>query len=97
VPENAVSLGIACGLALAWLPVFLRFVRAWRARSNPISLAICALIFFAIYIPVYIAGMFPPSWPTATVLTIDALSCALFYVTFRYADRKFPDTRKNGA
>jgi hypothetical protein len=83
-------------IALAWIPVFLRFLRSWRTRGNPISLAICALIMLALYIPVYLATAFPDSWPRLTVITLDGISCVTFYVTFRYASRKFPDTR-NGA
>lgn len=86
-------MAIATGNALAWLPILIRFTRAWRTRNNPVSLAICALIAFALYMPLYIAVTFPPRWPTATVLTLGWLSCGMFYVAFRYADRKFPSDR----
>jgi hypothetical protein len=94
---DEVPLASASAVALAWIPVFLRFVRSWRARSNPISLAICVLIASVIYTPVYVASAFPVGWPTATVIAINTITCATFYITFRYANRKFPDTRRNGA
>jgi hypothetical protein len=81
-------------IALGWLPVFLRFFRSWRARSNPISIAICVLILFAFYLPVYLAVTSVVSWPFATVVALDAIACTTFYVTFHFANRKFPDTRK---
>lgn len=84
-------------IALAWLPVLTRFFRSWRARGNPISLAICVLIGFAIYVPCYLAIVFSPSWPIATVNAIDGITCATFYVAIRSASRKFPDTRKADA
>lgn len=84
---------VALVVALAWLPVLLRFVRSWRARGNPISLAICVLILMAIYVPSYLTSTLPPSWPVATVVAIDSIVCATFYATFHYASRKFPDSR----
>jgi len=84
---------VAVAAALAWIPVFLRFFRSWRARNNPISLAICALILFVLYLPVYLAYTFTPSWPMATVFALDGLSCLTFYGTFFFASRRFPDTR----
>lgn len=88
---------MALVVALAWLPVLLRFVRSWRARGNPISLAICVLVLMALYVPPYLANTLPQSWPVATVVAIDVITCATFYATIYYASRKFPDTRTRGA
>lgn len=80
-------------VALAWLPVLLRFIRSWRTRGNPISLAICVLVLMALYVPPYLVTTLPQSWPVATVVAIDVITCLTFYVTIYYASRKFPDTR----
>lgn len=84
---------IALVTALAWIPVLLRFFRAWRARGNPISAAICVLVFRAFYGPVYLASTLRPSWPLATVAAIDLVACCTFYGAI-YTSRKFPDARK---
>ncbi len=77
--------------------MLLRFFRSWRARGNPISLAICVLIARALYVPVYLTTTLQPSWPVATVVALDFIACATFYVTIHYASRKFPDTRSHSA
>lgn len=82
-------------MALAWIPVLLRFFRSWRERNNPISMAICVLILFALYLPVYISYAFTLSWQTATIVALDIITCITFYVSFFFAARRFPDTRKN--
>lgn len=84
-------------IALAWLPILARFFQSWRARGNPISLAICILIGLAAYVPCYLAIVIPPSWPIATVTAIDGITCATFYAAIRSASYKFPDTRKADA
>jgi hypothetical protein len=95
VNHPVVPIASALTLALAWLPVFVRFFRSWRARGNPISIAICVLILVTLYIPVYLAGYTPPSWALATVIALSTIACVTFYVTFYYANQKFSDTRKN--
>jgi hypothetical protein len=95
--DDVVPLVGASAVALAWIPVLVRFVRSWRARSNPVSLAICALVGFAIYVPVYIASVPLPAWTLATVIAINVIACLTFYIAFWYARRTFSDTRKNGA
>lgn len=36
---------ITSSLSVAlWLPILIQFMRSWRSRGNPISLAICAAI-----------------------------------------------------
>lgn len=92
MPQAVVSLA-ALVVALAWIPVLLRFFRSWRARGNPISLAICVLVFYALYAPVYLTGSLPSSWPIAAVVATDLITCVTFYATIHYASKKFPDTR----
>ena len=81
-------------VALAWIPVFLRFFRSWRTRGNPISMAICVLVVYALYVPIFMTASLPPSWPPVTVIAVDAIVCMTFYGTFHFADRKFPDDRR---
>ncbi len=90
----AVPIIAAAAIAAAWLPVLVRFLRSWRSRGNPISLAICILIAVSMYVPCYLAATLAISWPLATVITVDALTCATFYVAIAAASRKFPDTRR---
>lgn len=90
---SAVLFTAALTVACAWIPVFLRFLRSWRTRGNPISLAICALVMLALYVPVFAVLEISASWPLATVIAIDGITCATFYVTVHVASRKFPDVR----
>lgn len=82
--------------ALGWLPVLLRFFRSWRARGNPISLAICVLVIYALYMPVYMTSTLKVSWPLATLVATDLIACLTFYATIYYAAQKFPETRSSG-
>lgn len=95
--DQAVLTAVAVVVAIAWLPILLRFFRSWRQRNNPISFAICMLVFFALYVPTYVAATFPTSWPVAAIFAVDAMSCLTFYGTFWLSNRRFPDTRRNGA
>lgn len=85
-------LGIAIGISVSWLPIFLRFTRAWRRRGYPTSLGIAGLVLFAMYAPICLAAQLPLSWPVATVLAIDTLSLITFYVALLCAAR----TKKKG-
>jgi O-antigen ligase len=80
-------------IALAWIPVLLRFFRSWRARGNPISLAICLLVIYALYAPVYLAFTLPPSWSIAALGATDFITCVTFYSAVYAAAKRFPDTR----
>lgn len=95
--HHEVPIAASVLVALAWLPVLLRFFRSWRIRNNPISFAICMLVLFALYMPVFAIASFDfQLWPLATILTLNTMVCITFYVTFRLSDRKFHDARKHG-
>src|SRR3990172_12157880 len=61
---------VALVIALAWVPVLIRFFRSWQARKNPISLAICILVTLAVYLPAYATLAVPPSLALVTFLNI---------------------------
>lgn len=85
-------------LAVAWVPLFFRFLRGWRHRKNPVSLAICAMISYLIYTNVIAAfttlGM--GSWRTERQLTLlfNGLVLINFYLSFRWSEQRFPDARR---
>jgi hypothetical protein len=89
------ALSFALGVALAWVPILIKFFRSWRARSNPISLAICLLIGLAGYVPVYVAVMFASAsiWSIATVIGTDGIICFGFHGAVMWSAKRFPDTR----
>ena len=78
-------------LAVAWIPVLIRFFRNWRARANPISLAICFLVTFSIYlcfVPLMGAGSDPMTM-ALVVEVVNAATCLFFYVSFGWARRRW--------
>lgn len=89
---------LSLALAAAWVPIFVRFLRAWKARKNPVSLAICATISFLIYrtiVPVLVE-LNLGTWPVAEDLTLLFNGFALmnFYVSFHWSSQRFPDARR---
>jgi len=86
---------VALVIALAWLPVLIKFFRSWRERTNPVSLAICVLVGSSIYLPVYAALLLPASWPLATFLAVDGLACSSFYAAFWWTRKRFHDSRSD--
>jgi len=84
-------------LAIAWLPLAVRFLRGWRNRKNPVSLAICAaLCLFAysniMFALVLIDGASLRFLAVATH-TFELVVLANFYVAFKWSAKKFPDAR----
>jgi hypothetical protein len=79
-------------VALGWLPVFHHFWRSWRKRRNPISLAICGLIGFMVYINVaiYIFLDNDPLWTASVVGGVNIVVLLNFYACFRWAEKLFP-------
>lgn len=79
-------------VALGWIPVFRHFWGAWRARNNPISLAICGLIGFMFYInvAVYVLIHNDPIWTASVVGVVNIAVLVNFYACFRWAEKIFP-------
>lgn len=89
---------IAAVLSIGWLPILIKFLRAWRARGNPVSLAICLVIILVIYTDVVSLALYAfngnPAWSMSAICGFNLLVCANFYVAIRWADKHFPNTRK---
>lgn len=86
---------VTVAIAMAWIPLLLKFFRSWRDRANPISLAICFLIILASYSPLWVSLGPEKPWSWAGLLVIDSLVCGSFYVALLMARRRFPDSRHN--
>jgi hypothetical protein len=84
-------------LAMAWLPLAWRFLRGWRNRKNPVSLAICAAIGLSVYVNVMLALALTErtSWEFFTIATraFDLIVVANFYIAFHWSKKRFPEAR----
>lgn len=96
---TALLIGVSCVLALAWLPLALRFKRGWTNRRNPVSLAICAAALLFAYTNVLFAFTLASqtSWSFFAIAThvFDTAVVVNFYAAFRWSDRRFVDARQN--
>jgi hypothetical protein len=84
-------------VALAWLPLLLRFFRGWRNRRNPVSLAICAALCLFTYTNVLflLVLLDSTSWRFFAWAThvFEVIVLVNFYVAFKWSSIKFPDAR----
>lgn len=85
-------------VSLLWIPVLLFFFRNWRERKNPISLAICSVLFFVIYSDALVwAGLLGQTKiPLYIMQATEVATIAFFYLAIRWAEKKFetrPDPR----
>jgi hypothetical protein len=96
---NTVLIVLSCALAVAWIPLALRFGRGWKSRRNPVSLAISAAVLFLAYANILSAlalanlttwHFFNVAWHVFGVIVV-----ANFYVAFRWSDMKYPEARKS--
>jgi len=81
---------LAVVLAIAWLPILIKFFRNWRNRANPISLAICFVVAFAMYtclIPM--VGGSDPQVTALVVQIVNAVTCLFFHVSFGWAKKRW--------
>lgn len=85
-------------LAAAWLPLAWRFNLGWRARKNPVSLAICAsaLLFSYTNILFILALTGETTWRFFALTThvFDVVVVVNFYVAFYWSDQKFVEARR---
>ena len=91
---GALSLAGSVLVSAAWIPILARFLRSWRARKNPISLAIAMLVALTIYVPVWASAGPKDPWLQAGLVASNALACAFFHLSFKRAEESFPDDRK---
>lgn len=86
-------------LALAWIPLALKFQRAWRERKNPVSLAICLtmLLFTYANLVFMLAVTGQTSWRFYSIATrsFEVAAIVNFYVAFRWSDTRFGGSRKS--
>lgn len=78
-------------LALAWIPILVKFFRNWRGRANPISLAICFIIAFAIYICLvpFFGIHSDPLVTVGVVQAVNAVTCLFFHISFGWAKKRW--------
>jgi hypothetical protein len=85
-------------LSVAWVPLLVRFLRGWRSRRNPVSLAICATISALIYgnVTTALTAMGQGAWETVRTLTIavNVFVVLNFYLSFHWSGQRFPDARR---
>lgn len=95
---NATITVVSIVLALAWLPLAGRFLRGWRNRKNPVSLAICAAVCLFAYTEILFALAIneQSSWQFYAVAThvFNAVVVGNFYLSFRWSERRFPEQRR---
>jgi hypothetical protein len=87
----------AIALAIAWLPIFMHFFRAWRGRRDPVSLAICLLVAFVSWgsaIPYWIVTNNDAQSLVFLILVFDLIICVTFYISLRAARKKLETTVK---
>jgi len=81
-------------LAVAWIPILIKFIRAWRSRNNPVSLAICGIIGLSMYTTTVSIAVYAFDGNTAAstlgIYVFNAIACANFYFAFRRAEKRFP-------
>lgn len=86
---------------LLWLPILLKFYKAWLGRHNPVSLAICAAILLLVWSSVAGAWLVTDSLDADAVILVStalsALVAAFAHVAFYWSDKRFSDKRKKGA
>lgn len=88
-------------LAAGWIPLAVRFLRGWRSRKNPVSLAICAALCLfaytnALFALVAIDGASLQFLAIATHV-FEVVVIANFYVAFKWSEKRFPDARDKPA
>jgi hypothetical protein len=85
-------------LAVVWLPLAWRFLRGWRNRKNPVSLAICAAIGLSVYVNIMMALALTEhtSWEFFIIATrlFDLVVIVNFYVAFHWSKKRFPNARR---
>lgn len=85
-------------LALAWIPLLIRFLRGWHNRKNPVSLAICATITALIYnnVNTALTAMGQGAWETVRMLNVavNVFVVVNFYLSFHWSGQRFLDERR---
>lgn len=91
------ALVVAAGvLALAWVPIGFYFLRSWKKRRSPLSLAICGLVAFPIYTNCSTALFLQshPRWITGVLFIVNLVLLLNFLFCFYWQKKSFPEDRK---
>lgn len=95
---TALSL-VGLTLIAAWVPILLRFFRAWKQRHNPVSLAICGVVLLIIYMNVLLimVSSFKASLFGALLIGLgfNVIACFNIHIAFRWSEKKFHDQRSS--
>lgn len=82
---------------IMWIPILVHFLKAWRARRNPVSAAIAGLVGFFMFIipsPIWLANYGIPIDKIFTANEVAGLLVAIhFHFSFWISNRRFPDNR----
>lgn len=90
---------VAILATLLWLPLFIRFYRAFVRRGNPISLGVAGTIMLVMWTT--IAGLWAVSEAVSSGVVLFTSALASTFVAgfthfaFYWSDRKFKNTRGN--
>lgn len=94
---NALVILLASTLIIMWLPMLLNFLRAWRARHNPVSLAIVGIILTLIHANLVTVVVIASDTSVRTVLGVglmfNLIACLNCHLAFAWSKRKFPEQR----
>lgn len=93
---GSVVVGVTAVLAALWVPIGLHFWKAWRLRGVPLSLAICGLVGFQVYLNsgtwLFLGN--DPLWVASVVAGVNLLILVNFYACLKWQNRRFMGTRR---
>jgi len=94
---TTVVVAVTAVLAILWIPIGIHFWRAWRNRGAPLSLAICGLIAFQVYLNsgTWLFLNNDPLWVGTIIAIGNVLILFNFYFCFRWQGKRFRDDRIN--
>ena len=95
---TSLVVAVTAFLAVAWIPVGIYFWRSWRRRGAPLSLAICGLVGFQVYLNggTWLFLQNDQRWVGLMLALGDTLILSNFYLCFRWQRKRFPNARSNG-
>lgn len=87
--------GVAPVLVAGWIPVVKHFLGMWKARRNPLSLAIVGFSGYAIFTLAKGLGYHVPD---VSITLMNGAALLNFYIARHRASKKFPESRgpRNG-
>lgn len=90
--------GVAGASVLLWAPILINFVRQWRRRHNPVSLAIAAMVLLIMWWVVtgiwLITGRIDSDVEVFTTAGASILTACCVHLAFYRSKTRFNDERK---